>query len=361
MPYVMSRYRSTPGYMARAGYGAAALYQHRRTLGTAWKLGKAAYKYAMSSKPKASTNDSPAVSLKARPTKRRKPRKRLTKRAKDIQQCKSAIKELRQSESASLGTMTYRNLKSGRCVALANQQGAVEQNDMSTTSSYEAVLSKCKYFDPSTPGTLITSDVSLGTYQRNFMFKSLTSKMQVRNNYQTDADVRVYLCSVKDDTNQSPLTAWTSAIPDGSNLSTTADLNQYPSDYNLVSDLWKMKLVVNTTLSPGQSAIASHTVKDVEIDAAVIDSHGLSYQREYKAFCWLIVTKGTISHDSAVASEQGFAPCGVDFVVANTYVVSYNAGININYIEGSNSLSSFTNGAVQSHQPIPDNIAYSVA
>lgn len=362
MPYPVKTYRPRYTTMAKVGYGAAAAYQHRAALGTAWKIGKSLSRSAQRymSQPRQQKNTAPSVPLKG---KRARPRKRKvfrTKNKKDMYSCKSAIRSLQQSERASLGTLTYRNLKSGSSLAVANSNDTKEVADILQAATLESITSQCKYFDPSNPGTLITGSQALGTYQRNTLFKSITSKLMCRNNYQTDARLRVYLCHCKDDTDKSPLTCWTEAVPDGSDLTTPNELTQYPSDYNLVTDLWRLKLVVNTTLAPGQSISVSNTEKDIEIDSATIDSHALKYQREYKAFCWLIVSGGTLAHDTVV-SEQGYAPSGIDYTHQNTYVIKYNAGININYAVISNQLDNFTTAPVQSHQPIPDNIGFSVA
>lgn len=354
MPYVVSKYRPRASYLATAGI----LARDSRVRNAAYGAVKYMYNRATAAPTR---NSAPAQPLKARPS---KPRKRVVRKQprqkRDLSRCKKAIKSLKQDVNTALGTITYRNVKSGSSLSVANKRDTKEFADVNVTSTLESITSVLEFFDPSNPAVLITASQSAGTYQRNVMFKSISSKIHLRNNYKTDARLKVYLCHCKDDTDKSPLTCWNSGVPDASDMTDSTDLLSYPSDQNLFNDLWRSKLVINTTLSPGQSITANNTEKDVEIDAAVIDSHNLSYQKEYKSFVWLILTEGTICHDT-VASEQGIGPAGVDYIVHNTYKMSYNAGINLTKVVASNQLDNFTTSAVQSHQPVAANQPFGIA
>ena len=254
--------------------------------------------------------------------------------------------------------MTHRKMTPWTLSSAVNANGVADRSG-NDTSIVENVLENLRYYDPSTPGTLITANFNTGTYQRSVHFKSVTQSMLLRNNYQSDVKVKVYLCTPKKDTNQGPSAAWTAGIADNpATIATTALLNQYPTDFQVFNDLWKVKVAVNTTLAPGESAKASHTAKDFEYDPAVVDSHALTYQRKYKSFAWLLVVSGVPSHDSAL-SQIGLAQAGIDYVMNRTCIVSYDAGVNIKFVVPQNTLDTPTNGFIQSHQPVPDNIAYS--
>ncbi len=177
---------------------------------------------------------------------------------------------------------------------------------------------------------------------------------------QSDCNLKVYLCKAKDDTSITPSSAWSSGLADSGNVSAITQLNQFPSDTDLFNDLWSSKVAGNFTLSPGQTASVSHTVKNVEYDPSLVDTHNLTYQKEYKAFTWMFVVSGVLSHDTTL-NEQGMAACGVDFSHHVSTVISYDAGTNIKYVHVVENLDTPTNGFVQSHQPVPDNISYSVA
>jgi len=281
------------------------------------------------------------------------------KAGKEIHQIKKAIKELKYSENASLGKLTYRKHDVYRALSTQNSQQVFIANG-STLTLMESALANLKFFNPSNPGTLITANGATGTYQRKYLFKSMTSKMVLRNNYQTDCSFKVYLCTPKDDTNQSPSDAWTAGIADNGNIAAISTLNQYPSDTDIFKDLWHTKVKGSYDLSPGQSVSISHSVGNVEYDPATADTHSLEYQKDFKNFVWMVVLTGTLSHDSSL-DEQGISPAGLDIERKNTYVVSYDAGVNISFIYLDQSLDTPTNGFVQSHQPVPDNVSYSAA
>lgn len=279
---------------------------------------------------------------------------------KEVCKLSNQIKELKNSESASLGKMTYRVMTPKRLLAATNTQG-VTTMVINRTSDYEDALSRLKYYDPATPGTLITAAAATGTYQKNFLLKSIYAKLELRNNYQSDCEVTVYLCRVKADSSINPSAAWGDGITtDAGSIAASSELAQYPTDYDVFNDLWSCKRVVHKILSPGESTTASHSLQDIEYNPALVDEHSANYQQRFKCAEWLIVVRGCLSHDTA-QDEQGLSQSGVDIIHHKTWKVSYDAGVNLSYIETNVALDTPTNGFVQSHQPIADNQAYSVA
>lgn len=281
------------------------------------------------------------------------------KLSKDVSGMRVQLKKLKKMDDQTTGTLTYR---SGGTAAIKsnNNAQAVRASAFTQTSALESVLGQCKFFDPATPGTLITGNPSSGTFQRNLMFENITHKQIMRNNYQVPAEVTVYLAIVRDDTDLGVDGAWTNGIPDGSNLVANTDLNQYPTDYNLVNDIFKMKRIFHKILQPGQQASVSHSTGAFEYDPSVVDTHALAYQREYKAFQMLTIVKGVIAHDSGVSATQGITQAGVDIEETAVYKVKYSAGINIAYTYVSNVYDTFTGSALVSNKPISDNQPYSV-
>lgn len=291
----------------------------------------------------------------------RPPKKKASKQQLNLQmiRMKRNIKDLKKIDDQTTGTMTYRRCRTGSVKSQANAQNA-EFLIRNKTTDYETALQNLKYFNPAVPGTLTTASASSGTYQRNILIQKMSHAIDLRNNYQVDADVLVYLCTVRDDTNQSVTDAWNSGVPDGSNLTDLTDLNQYPTDYNLVKDLYNLKRVYRGRLKPGQSHRVSHAVQDVEYDSSTVDTHSLTYQKEYKTFGFLVIVKGTLSHDTATLAEQGLQQAAVDYESVATMTVKYSAGINISFTHVSNTYDAFTSSGVQSQKPIPDNVSYSV-
>lgn len=270
------------------------------------------------------------------------------------------IKKLQAHDRQSLGDMTYRQLGSSRVTFLTNDQGVVPIGG-SRTIDLESILSKCKFFDPSNPATLIEGSLAAGTYQRNVRFENITSNIECRNNYGTTMEVTIYKCLVKEDTNNNPITAWASGIPDGSNLSTPNDLGQYPTDYDLVNDLWKLTVAKKVVLQPGQAVKAFHKTGAFEFASSTVDTHALAYQKEYKSFEWLVIAKGVHGHDTSFLQVANM-PGGIDFSWTNVYKVKYDAGINIRFVHVDNgNADTFSNAGVMSQKPMTDNQGYSVA
>lgn len=308
-------------------------------------------------------NPSPAKPIRAKPAKvkkpKRKPKTKSAKVKKDIKDCKSAIRELKHDTDQAIGTLTARYQFKDHLAANTKQQSCAVACATST-ASLESVTTQLKFFDPANPAVLVTASGSAGTYQRNIRFKSITQTLLLRNNYQQDCKVKVYYCAVRDDTDQTPVQAWAAGVTDGGNLTSVNDSLQYPTDYSLFKDLYKTKVVLNTVLSPGQSATCSNTEKDVEYDSATVDTHGLVYQKEYKNGAFLVVIEGTLCHQTTNFFSVGNGKAAVDIISKVTYIVKYNAGININYIYAQDNTTALTEStSVQSHQPVADNLIWS--
>lgn len=290
-------------------------------------------------------------------TSRRGKRTKYKKRSKVSKNTRS-IKKLQQHDRQSLGDMTYRELSSNRLLSVANEQNALVNN--TGTANLETVLAQCKFFNPAVPGTLTTGSLATGTFQRNVRFESIRHSIICVNNYQTSCDVKIYECHVKDDTNTTVLGAWSAGLVSGTNLTATTDLGQYPSDYDVVNDLWRLKLVKSCRLKPGMSCGTATSTPAFEYASNTVDSHALNYQKEYKAMAYLVVITGALAHDTAV-DQQTHADCGVDIKIQKIYKVKYDAGINVRFTHVDNQMDTgFTNLGVMSQKPISDNQAYSM-
>jgi len=300
-------------------------------------------------------NIAPAVALKAKTTKSGGCKRGKTR----MDRVENAVKCLRQETNAALGMMTYRQSNTQQVLAANTQANAADIGQI-TTSLLENVLNNLKYFNPATPGTLTTASGSAGTYQRDILFKFIQQKVTVRNNYQTDINVRIYRCTPKTDTSDTPSQTWTAGIADQSNAVSYGTPNQYPTDYQLFNDVWASSVVLDTTLSPGQSAKFSNIAKDVEYDSAITDASTLAYQKKNKSCIFLAHVMGTLGHNTT-GSTVGILPAGLDIHIQRIMKVQYNAGININFLILSDQTGVPEIGAVQSHQPASDNLFYEQA
>lgn len=323
-------------------------------------VGYAAYKGGAAAIP-----GKDAGKLKRRRRKRAKAKKCAKMKGYALKQevCKlsNAVKELKHSEAASLALMTHRRYESTRVISNLAAQG-VGWMSAQDTASIEAVLANLKYYDPSNPATLVTAAAATGTYQKDFLLKSTSARLLLKNNYMSDAEITVYLCTPKIILNATPSSAWGSGIADDAgNVASAESYGSFPTDYETTRSMWNFKRVLKKCLSPGESASCNHSIENLQYDPAFVDAFSETYQPKMKSYGFLIVVHGGIAHDSVVTTEQGVNRAGVDCQLKVVTKVQYDAGVNMTYvIHDDNQDQTATNGFLESHQPVSDNITYSM-
>lgn len=270
---------------------------------------------------------------------------------------KSKIDLLTKLAKASLGTMRYRRFEAFRQLAGVNVQ-SIGVYGGSTVSLMEAAIVNLKYYDPSTPATLLTADASSGAFQKEILFKRQSSQIKMRNNYAVDCEVTVYLCKPKEDTSIEPNTAWSNGCTDGSNTANTV-LGQFPTDYPQFRDIFSSKRMIKKQLSPGQEIICKHSESDCSYDPSITDSHALTYQKRNKAFAFMVVLRGILSHDVNL-DEQGVSAAGLDIEQTHSYLINYDAGIDLEFTYLSSSTDTPTSGFVASNKPLSGQQSYSL-
>lgn len=313
-------------------------------------LGKMAYNYMSAPKASASTKSSARGSYRM---------PRTMRPIKGKKTIKKQIKELKRVANASTGTLIYRDRRISRCLTTANVKNYILVPGNPDYSQLETVLGQLRFFNPSSPGTLVQGNGSTGTYFRKFHFKTIASKCKVSNNYQVPCQVTVMCATVKLDTNINPATAYQDGLADAGNPTATSNL-VYWSDSPQFNELWKITKRTKRVLQPGKTLTVKHLLKDIMYDVSLSDSHNLTYQKDLKSFVWIVQVQGVQGHDTS-ADQQGTLPAGVDVQADYTYVVSYDAGIDLKFIYVTDSSTGFTNGGVVSEKPVADNIGYSVS
>ncbi len=293
---------------------------------------------------------------KKRPT-RKRPQRR-SKMPRKVKGLTKQVKELKRLAESDMGTHTQRNRDTWNVVSAVNQQQIISIPSSSLTL-LEEVISQLRYYDPTAPTTLVTADGTVGTYQKEFYFSKVHSKILVRNNYQVPCSVSVYSCRPKVDTSISPGSAWSGGLVDIGNPGQTNPL-VYLTDSVQFNDLWSIERSKRVILEPGQMCAMTTTAKPFQYDPTLADSHNTQYQKMFQAHSWHLHIQGVIGHDT-VEDEQGILQAGVDFVVDNTYIVKYPAGADIVYLHTNDESSTFTNGGVISNKPYTDNQSYSQA
>ncbi len=263
-------------------------------------------------------------------TKTRTARK-TTKRAKartavDKSQQKQ-LTAIRKRMNATDGTHVHRTIFTDevQCgVNVVNYSGVESIN----TANIELALQLLRYYDPADPATLVNAPGSIGTYSRNFFFKTASSSMHVRNNYAVPVQVRLYACTPKDDTDINPVTAFTNGISDVMITPNTDSIIVYPTDSEQFAKLWKIEKTVTKLLQPGATFDTSYSNKPFYYDPSNVDSHNLDFQKKYGALVWMFRIGGEVGHNSG-SSTQGILQAGIDFCMKNTYKIVYDAGVNL--------------------------------
>lgn len=377
----VGRHRVHPGVVA--GLAAAASSNPFGAARAAYNVGKEIYKAMPSTKRKPSsyksrsrkrtkkTSKAPggAGSLRQRrPYSRRvafrKARKCRTlgrrKLSRKVCHLEKRVKNLTFAENASLGTFTHRLISGAtKCITSTDgKQYGVAAIEGLYMPNFNESVQYLKYYNPATPGTLTVADGKTGTYDRRFLFKNIYASLTLRNNYQTDCKIKVYLCTPKQSSSIDLQVAWQNGVDANGDSSITSYLQtgQFPNDYSDFKDVWTAKLHCKAALAPGQTMKCSHGVKDIEYDPTAYATHTASFQSKYKNFFFLLLVEGTLGHN---ATNSGVQQAGVDWHLTRTRVVQYDAGVNISFQKVDNDLVSITTGGVQSHQPIPDNVPYS--
>lgn len=279
------------------------------------------------------------------------------KRDKDSQKVKSKLDKLLKYAESDMGTHIQRIRDVYRQLSSVNQKahgGAIA----SSTAVLETVLSELRYYDPSAPSALVQASGATGSYQKEFYFEKVYSKITIRNNYQLPVDVSLYACVPKVDTSITPNTAFTNGLADIGNPTSTCPL-LYPTDSEQFNDLWKIDKSKKKSLKPGEQISLAWSGKSFQYDPSFVDSHALSYQKKYSSLVWHFTNSGVLAHDSSF-DEQGLAQSGIDVIVDTTFIVKYAAGADIKYLVCTDNSDTFSNGALASSMPVADNIGYSV-
>lgn len=296
---------------------------------------------------------------------KRVPVKSNRKLSKDVVSCKKSLRQLKHLADASLGTLRYRKWTNFHCKSEEMAQG-VKLIDTCDATALEAIMANMLFFNPAAPATLVSADLTTGVYSKDVLIKYLTSTLEIRNNYQVESRIKVYLLEARGSTSSSATVAWDNGISDnpydtsGSpTFVSRTQMTQYPTDYPIFNTLYKSKVLKDLVLQPGQSTKVKHTVKNIKYDTALLDKETEIYKKAYKSFSFLVVTQGTVSHDSSITGEVGIGESDVDIKQNMTAIVEYDAGINIDYVHLDNdTINSFSIGAVQSNRPESNNQGY---
>lgn len=268
------------------------------------------------------------------------------------------VDRLKRCVDQTVGTMTYRQSQVTNCAA-ANSAIGYRVLDASTPSQMETALGNLKYYDPSTPGTLVTAAGASGTFSKPLLFESAYVSAEVRANYQQEAHVSVYLCRPRGSTDVNVNTAFTNGLTD-SGAPTASSPLVYPTDSSEFNALWVPLKTWKFILAPGQSRSCGMDLGEIKYDPAVFDSSNEAYSNFSKSCQWFIRVRGPLCHDT-VTLARNFGQTDVDIYASTVYKICYPAGINLDYTVVADGGGSFANAAVSCLQNQPDLIGYSAS
>jgi len=261
------------------------------------------------------------------------------------------VKELKRLAEADMGTHVHR-VRSTLTVEAAENFQHTDYVVSSDVGRLEDVLALLKYYDPSNPATLITASGNVGSFQKDFYFSRVHSKLTVRNNYQVPVMVRIYQVTPKDDTSIDPVTAFTDGLPDVGNPAVGSPL-VYLTDSRLFHDLWRINKSVVKYLDAGRQCTMSWSAKPFQYDPSLVDTHNQLFQSAYHPCLYVINVKGIIAHD-ALAGQQGSMQSGIDAMCDTVFEVKYPAGADIKQITVDDESDAFSNGSRLTNKPAAD-------
>lgn len=346
--------RAASRFISGAGYGVgnAAAYGM-------WKMGR-----ALSGRKAPARQSKPFIRTATRSTVAFSGRKRRTGRVSRGRRSRpknltKKVNTLTKRVNSALGTLTYRSIVAGRLLAANNLQNFGEYI-INNASTNETVIAQCRYYDIQDPATLDVVSGATGSFQRTFDFISASSTLTLRNNYQSNCKATVYCLRVKDDTSIGPATAYTNGLADNASDTAGTSILSYLTDSVQLTHLWKVLKKYSFNLAPGGEAQCSVGIKGYKYDPSLFDSHNTEHNTKFNAHTWMVFINGVLAHDSA-ADEQGIQQVGVDVALYKVFKVKYPAGAQLHFVYTTAAgLDAPANGFLQSIQPVPDNLAYSV-
>lgn len=274
---------------------------------------------------------------------KRRPGRRVMRRARDLR-LQRQVNMLKKRVEAGMGTFVWKWRDAINLTCNANSKNRVDVVGSSVTA-IEGAIDALPVFNPANPGTLLTVNFTTGTYQKEVEIASTVSSVVLKNNYDVPCVCKVYVCVPREDTNIPAATAITNGFTDaGSGLTGTTPMLG-PMDSEQFKSLYRIARTYKKQLGPGGMMVCKYRFGSFQYDPSYVDSHSQNYQVAYGGHLYHIEIEGVLGHDTT-AAEYGRLPAGVDIQANVTYVVKYEAGADLKYIEVVDGNNGFTNGGV---------------
>lgn len=236
---------------------------------------------------------------------------------------KKRVRALERKTADIMSSLSYKGVECKQLLTTVNT-ATYDEFAINDAGYIESVLAQLRYYDPSTPGTIITAPGATGSYERKFSIKSYLSAT-MKNNYQIPVDVKVYTYRCAADTGTSPTSWLDSCLADNASTTKASPLI-FPTDANDMGDLWKLDGVKSYRLRPGATVTHGYGVPLVSYDPSEYDNHVFASQPDFKTSYIVIRLTGVVTHDSTTTTLVGLAPGGLDIIYKRVSNVRYNAG-----------------------------------
>jgi len=348
-------YRGRNSYLAAAGRTAGAFVRNTGQFlanKAAWAGATAAAAGAYGAM-KGSNRGIPRVARRA--PARRAPMRR-TRNVKPKASLQRQVTALKQQVNTQMGTYTQKLRTYLAAISANANECDYASISFNSNTVLAAVIDAVKYFNPAAPGTLVSVDMTAPTFQQQIRFTKSFGKISIRNNYSVPCRATMYMLRCKVDTSITPETAIAASCTDETNSSIVSPLI-FPSDCHQFNDLWSIVSSKSVYLKPGDESSLSHSYPAFNFDPALDDDHGLSYQKHYHGSIMMVRVEGVIAHGST--SGMTHSKAGVDVVYDQIHTVKYPAGVNVNYIEISDSPITVV-GTLQVSQPEAEQATYAL-
>lgn len=327
LPYLPGRRYSTASLISQ-------LYQLAKTGSISWSIYK-----QMKGKPAAVQK---AAINKATGSSGRQPK--VAKLAKQVKSIQFQLKN-------DFATHVNRVIEQGSFLCANNVQFANELS-ITNSASLQNSFDLLRYYDPATPGTLVTAAGETGTFSRQMTVKNINFKVRLRNNYQSPCNLTYYICEAKADTGDSPLQTWRNGTVNQyiTDPNDTA-IYTYPTDSVQMKEVWKVIKTVTKLIQPGSQCEVNVNTGKFVFDPSLFDDETDVFQRRNKATVVLFKIWGPPSHSG---TSNGTIACGLDFTSCRTTSIQYDAGTSLQDYSHSDNFE-IQSTAVVSNKPVADN------
>lgn len=246
------------------------------------------------------------------------------------------IKDLKNKTDIGITTKIYMNRRFAAASCTDQQCNYRVDEGFDVDRLITSVVNDLQVYDPSAPGTYLTSDWATGTQSKHIDYKAYGTHL-VRNNYCFPAKVQIYCVQPKQNSNVGVLNAITSWLQDSGVGSAQTSIMNFPSHSKTFRDLWKIVAHKSAILEPGSELELKYGHnKWYELEKSHYDESTSTYKRGWGEFYWLVRIEGVVAHDSVTANLENTARAKVDIMTTINITVRFDGGIERTYYDITN-------------------------